>query len=116
MLQRNDYYEYGGGNENLSVELTWYKRDGIFEGGLSFSRFGPGLLPAFFRAGREHITGKWFEVATYTKPAYRIDLNKDKGNFPGRTNITIDIQASFSEGTPVSAMQLSYSDDQYRDQ
>lgn len=113
VLQRNDYYyEYGGGNEEItSVELA-VQRDGIFEGELNLPGLAPGYYRLSFELDGEHITGKWFEVATYTKPAYRIDLNKDKrAVFSGKDSITIDIQASFFEGTPVSAMQLSYSGD-----
>jgi hypothetical protein len=113
VLQRNDfYYEYGGGTEEItSVDLA-VQRDGTFEGKLIL----PGLAPGYYRLALkldgEHITGKWFEVATYTKPAYSIDISKDKrAVFSGKDSITLDIQASFFEGTPVSSMQLSYSAD-----
>jgi hypothetical protein len=111
VLQRNDYYYgYGGGAQEITTLDLKSEKDGTFAGELKLPGLSPGHYHIAFRLGDQYITGKWFEVASYTKPAYRIEISKDKrAVFSGKDKITFDIKASFFEGTPVSSMQLSCS-------
>ena len=58
--------------------------------------------------GDELFASRWFEVATYAKPVYEIDVTPDReALFAGET-VNFRVRATFFEGTPVPDMQLNY--------
>ncbi len=110
-LRKPNYYGDRQDMPEILAEEIAMEQDCTFTGRLTIPNLSPGHYELVFRLDGEEITGKRLEVATYTKPAYRIEVRKGKeAVFSDKDSITIDIQATFFEGTPVSSMELSYND------
>ncbi len=109
--------------EAVRVEVTggWYWREepvlvkaelpverSSFIGSLSLPNLSPGTYELSVWVGDERFASRWFEVATYAKPAYQIEVTPDRDAvFTGET-VNFRVRATFFEGTPVPDMQLNY--------
>ncbi|MGD9678510.1 MAG: Ig-like domain-containing protein [Vulcanibacillus sp.] len=110
-----------------SVSLHFYKSDyslekneievrnisldefGCYEGQIDFNELIPGRYYLELTYGEEIIIGKYVEVRNYEKPIYKIDTNFDKEEIFGWETATLNIQANFFEGSPVSGLKLETS-------
>jgi len=107
-VRRNDYYGRSGEVVPL-VESTLPVRNGTFTGSLALPNLTPGHYELRIRMGEEELLSQWFQVATYSKPAYQLDLTSDKQAIFTGEPVTFQVKASFFEGTPVPGMTLDYS-------
>lgn len=98
----------GGADATLvSAQEVEVKRH-TFDGSVAL----PNLRPGYYRLELTYdgaVFGtQYFEVATYSKPAYRVTLTSDKrAVFVGQA-VRYNLDASFFEGTPVSEMRFGY--------
>lgn len=104
---RNDYRSYDGGILPL-VSTTLAVENSTFIGSLPLPNLKPGHYELRLRMGEETLRSQWFEVATYAKPAYRLEVTADKRAIFSGEPITYRVKASFFEGTPVPNMPLNY--------
>lgn len=108
-LEKSRTYGYYGSSAVITKKEIIMSEDYTFTGSLKLPNLSPGNYRILFKMDGEEITSKWFEVQTYTKPAYKIDIEQDKkAVFSGKDEISFNVKASFFEGTPVSSMELSY--------
>lgn len=100
---------WGAGSERVvlaSADLPVERSS--FIGGLTLPNLTPGTYQMGLWVGDELFASRWFEVATYAKPVYQIDVTPDReALFAGET-VTFRVRATFFEGTPVPDMQLNY--------
>lgn len=72
----------------------------------------PNLTPGYYylevKSGGHVISFKGFEVATYTKPAYQLDVSSSKKAVFAGDRVDFDVKAAFFEGTPVPNTPLEY--------
>jgi hypothetical protein len=70
----------------------------------------PNLRPGYYRlevsSGEAVLAAQSFEVATYTKPAYRIELSANKRAVFAGEPVEFTLAANFFEGTPVSELKF----------
>lgn len=116
-------HRYGNFVKNIrvAVENPWYGSDaiqpsfmekelevekGAFTGEFTMSNFLPGGYALKVYIGDVLVLDRWFEVQTYVKPAYKIDITSNKDAVFYGENIDFDILSSFFEGTPVPNMLL----------
>ena len=79
-----------------------------FEGSLQFPNVAPGGYVVRVFDGDQLVAQSSVEVATYTKPSYKIEVTPTtRAYFIGDT-INFNIKTTFFDGTPVPNMQLSY--------
>ena len=89
-----------------SVELPVV--DGTFTGAVSLPSVKPGYYELRLRGGEMHLQSRWFEVQTYTKPAYRLEVASDKQALFAGEPVTFRVKATFFEGTPVPNLPLNW--------
>lgn len=80
----------------------------VYDGRLDLPNLRPGYYRLEVVAGDVTLATRWFEVATYTKPAYRIGLTADKRAIFAGDTVDFTLEAAFFEGTPVSELRLQY--------
>lgn len=103
---RNDYWSYDGGPLPL-VTAALPVQNSTFSGGLDLPNLKPGHYELRVRMGEDLLRSQWFEVATYAKPAYQIELSADKRAVFSGEPVTLQVKASFFEGTPVPNLPLN---------
>ncbi|HEY3367161.1 MAG TPA: Ig-like domain-containing protein [Symbiobacteriaceae bacterium] len=84
-------------------------QDGIYTGALKLTGFRPGNYTLEVRLGDEVVSSTWFEVQTYTKPAYTVTVTPDRNALFADDTMQFQVQAAFFEGTPVPNLKLNYS-------
>ncbi len=108
-LEKSGYYDYYYRPSVIAKKEIQMSEDYTFTANMKLPNLSPGRYSMVFRIDGKEVMEKWFEVQTYTKPAYRIDIDQDKkAVFSGKDRISFDVKASFFEGTPLSSMKLSY--------
>lgn len=108
-LTKSGCYDYYYESIVISREEIEMTEDYTFSGNIKLPNLSPGYYEIVFKIEGEEITRKWFSVETYTKPAYRIDIEQEKmAVFSSKEGIEFNIKATFFEGTPVSSMELGY--------
>jgi len=112
---RTSYYDiwrgpFGtGGDSGAIVSQTARVGSGhTFHGSVSLPNLRPGYYWLEVMAGGVSLVSKSFEVATYTKPAYRVDLSADKRAVFAGEEVTFTLEAEFFEGTPASGLRFDY--------
>lgn len=60
--------------------------------------------------GENIISSKYFEVANYIKPAYEIVVDSPRRNYFVGEKIEVEISARYFDGTPLSYIELEYSE------
>ncbi len=102
----------GGGYGNRPMALataTIPVVDSTFTGSVALPNLRPGSYQLTVRMGEEYLVERWFEVQTYTKPAYDIDVTTDKRAIFLNETAQFQVKAAFFEGTPVPGLRLNYS-------
>lgn len=79
-----------------------------FEGSVRLPNLRPGYYHLKVAVGNVALAWKYFEVATYTKPAYRVDLDADRRAVFAGEKVSFTLTAEFFEGTPVAALRFDY--------
>lgn len=81
---------------------------GTFIGEMPLTNFQPGYYVLSIKKDDEEIATRGFSVETYTKPAYKIDIEQSKKAIIVGESITFNGKATFFEGTPVPNVSLNY--------
>lgn len=98
-------------NALLVKETIEIQDGGAFEGSLDIDTFSPGYYTLALIQGDHVLSQNSFEVQQYVKPAYQIVVDtEDEMLFDGEST-TVEIDAQFFEGTPVSNLDLRYNED-----
>lgn len=104
---------YGGSlleeDKPLLMQETVVSPFDTIEGKFQFRGLNPGFYNLVVTWGKEMISQTNFQVLTYTKPAYQIDVIPSKIAIFAGGPVDFDVQATFFDGTPVSNLKLKYS-------
>jgi len=84
---------------------------GTFQGEIKYENLTPGTYSMTFYAGDTIISTNYVEIQTYTKPAYKIDIETEKKAIFTGENVVFNIKTDFFDGTPVANIKLKYSGD-----
>ncbi|HHV82263.1 MAG TPA: alpha-2-macroglobulin [Tepidanaerobacter syntrophicus] len=72
----------------------------------------PNLIPGYYflevKHGSNVLSSKGFEVATYDKPAYQLEISSSKKAVYVGDKVDFEVKAAFFEGTPVPNTSLEY--------
>ncbi|MGF7058179.1 alpha-2-macroglobulin family protein [Brassicibacter mesophilus] len=104
-LNSSDY-----GDKNLEVEKkeVIFNEFGCYDGSFEFTNLMPGRYSIELKVNDEVISKKYFEIAKYTKPAYKVKAEFDKKNIFAWDTSKLKINANFFEESPVSGLKLDY--------
>ncbi|MCL5411573.1 MAG: Ig-like domain-containing protein [Patescibacteria group bacterium] len=81
---------------------------GTFSGEIPLKNLQPGCYETKIKLGEDILVSRSFEVQTYTKPAYKIDLETPKKAIFTEESVDFKGKTSFFEGTPVPKVNLKY--------
>ncbi len=91
------YNIFGGPGLKKALKIE----GGVFEGNLELPWLTPGYYSLALYAGGNYINSAYFEVAAYTKPAYKLTMESKEKVIMAWDSLNIEIQSSFFEGTPL---------------
>lgn len=90
----------------VSKELT--VKDGIFSGSLELPNLDPGGYQLVVKKDDQVVINSYISIENFIKPAYKLEITKDKkAVFPNQL-INLNIKGSFFEGTAVPDLQVDY--------
>jgi len=106
-LTNSRYYDYY--NEPIAIAETNLDLDsnGTGVGNLRLNKVTPGGYNLQVLVGEQVVINKYISVQTYTKPAYKVELDLDKKAIFAGEDVKVNVLASFFEGTPVVDLDLS---------
>lgn len=81
---------------------------GTYEGSIDYRHLNPGSYRLGVTVDGTEILSQYVEVATYTKPAYKIEVSTPKKAIFEGEDAIFDITAMFYDGTPVGNLELQY--------
>lgn len=90
----------------VSQELK--TKDGIFNGSFTLPNLDPGGYQLVVKKNDQVVVNSYINIENYTKPAYELNITKDKeAVFPGQ-KVNFKIKGSFFEGTGVPDLDVNY--------
>jgi uncharacterized protein YfaS (alpha-2-macroglobulin family) len=93
----------------VSQELK--TKDGMFNGNFTLPNLDPGGYQLVVKRDDNVVVNSYINIENYTKPAYELNITKDKeAVFPGQ-KVNFKIKASFFEGTGVPDLDVNYNID-----
>lgn len=99
---------YEGGEDSPIVSLTVPVTSKTYEGKIDLPMLKPDYYYLQVKTGETVLKSRGFSVATYEKPAYELELTKNKeAIFTGEV-VNFEVKAAFFEGTPVPGIGLDY--------
>ncbi len=108
-LIRYNYYYHGDSEASvLTSQNVRLSPDGTYSGSLRLSNYNPGSYEVRLRIGDDIMQTRYLQVMEYTKPVYKIEIERDRDFMYAWENVNFDILTSFYEGTPVSGVELDY--------
>jgi len=110
-LKENNYWgvgKYFPGNENSLDNIKLNIKNGFFEGEMKLPYLDNGNYNLTVKLKDEVILSTYITVEDYIKPAYKIEISKDKKAIFLDEPINFNIKSSFFEGTPVSNLDIDY--------
>src|SRR3989344_4313090 len=111
-LTTSDYYDYYFNPVSIFEQEITASDQGTFTGSIPLKNLIPGWYEVDIRLDEEIIVRGSFNVETYTKPAYKIELESGKkAVFAGET-VKFTGKAAFFEGTAVPNLSLNYNGSQ----
>lgn len=82
--------------------------NGVFKGSIKLPMLDPGGYQLTIKKGKRVIANSYINVENYTKPPYKIEIDKDReAIFPGQ-QVNFNLKASFFEGTGVPDLSVGY--------
>src|SRR3989344_2510029 len=109
-LQKDSFYDYYY-NPVVLLETRVSTNDlGTFQGEIPLKNLQPGYYQLMVKNGNDLIASRGFEVQTYTKPAYKIEVTPQKRAIFAGENAHLRVQTEFFEGTPVPNLELKLSE------
>ena len=98
----------GGWRENSDIESIEVKLDDFsFTGSMKLPNLTPGYYDLEIRVGDKTVDSAGFEVQTYSKPAYNIEVKPSKKAVYIGDKVDFEIKASFFEGTPAAFLPIN---------
>ncbi|MCT4596972.1 MAG: Ig-like domain-containing protein [Vallitalea sp.] len=88
--------------ETIKVE------NGFYDGTIKLPNLDEGSYQVSVKYKDNIISTNYIEVKDYIKPAYKLEMSKDKKAVMLNEKITFDINTLFFEGTPVSNLEVNY--------
>ncbi|OGB90061.1 hypothetical protein A2625_01850 [candidate division WOR-1 bacterium RIFCSPHIGHO2_01_FULL_53_15] len=82
---------------------------GTFSDEFNFAALQPGHYRLEFKLGKEFLTNKYFQIQTYTKPAFKIEIDQDRKAIFNNDKAAFKVRSVFFEGTPFASQELSFS-------
>lgn len=95
---------YGATVESVPVVFD----DFTFTGSIKLPKLSPGYYNLNLMIDDKVLSNQYFEVQTYTKPLYRLDVAADKRAIMVGDTVNFDIEATFFEGTPAANMPFNH--------
>lgn len=90
------------------VTVNVSAQDGFFEGSFQLPKLSPGSYNITIKVGEKVVNNHYISVENYVKPAYQMNLEKDKNAiFLGET-VSFTVIPSFFDGTPLPSLEVSY--------
>lgn len=90
--------------QNKEIELD----DFTFTGNMKLPKLSPGYYYLTIKSEDKIIVSKGFDVQTYSKPAYRIEVTPSKKAVFAGERIDFQVKTAFFEGTPAANIPLKY--------
>lgn len=95
-------------NEPPLVSQEVYVKDGVFSGNLQLPNLDPGGYQLTVKKGNKIVASSYILIENYIKPAFELNISKDKeAVFPGE-EINFNINGAFFEGTGVADLEINY--------
>jgi uncharacterized protein YfaS (alpha-2-macroglobulin family) len=101
-------YRYGMGEESPLARKTIPLTGNTFEGELKLPVLRPGYYYLVLKQGDTELLSRGLSVETYQKPAYQLEIEKEKRAIFAGEETNFQVKASFFEGTPVPGVSLNY--------
>lgn len=90
----------------VSQDIT--TKDGVFNGNFTLPNLDPGGYQLVVKKEDEIVASSYINIENFIKPAYKLDITKNKeAVFPGQ-EVNLNIKGSFFEGTAVPDLQVDY--------
>lgn len=102
------YKNFPGNEENSLDHVELNVENGFFEGELKLPYLDNGHYNLTVKLKDEVILSTYITVEDYIKPAYKIEISKDKKAIFVDEKVNFNIKSSFFEGTPVSNLDIDY--------
>ncbi len=90
----------------VSKELT--VKDGIFSGNFELPNLDPGGYQLVVKKNDQVVVNSYISIENFIKPAYKLEITKDKKAVFPEQAINFSIKGSFFEGTAVPDLQVDY--------
>ncbi len=95
--------------DDLALEKVTVKAEnGFFDGKIQLPYLDEGSYQVSVRHKDDIVASKYIQVEQYTKPAYKLEMGKDKEAIFIGEKVNFDINTLFFEGTPVSNLEVNY--------
>jgi uncharacterized protein YfaS (alpha-2-macroglobulin family) len=108
LIRYNYYYSGDWETSVLTSQNVKISPDGTYTGSLKLSNYNPGSYEVRLRIGDDIMQTRYLQVMEYTKPVYKIEIDRDRDFMYAWESVNFDILTSFYEGTPVSGVDLNY--------
>ncbi|GMQ58407.1 hypothetical protein AN1V17_28020 [Vallitalea sediminicola] len=103
------YWDYLPFSDDMPYETITMKTDnGFYNGKIQLPNLDEGSYQISVKNKEQIISTSYIEVKNYVKPAYKIELSKDKEAIFLNEKVDFDIDTLFFEGTPVSNLDVNY--------
>jgi hypothetical protein len=103
------YWDFLPFNKNTPYEQIKLKtNEGFYNGSIELPNLDEGSYEVSVKYKDKVISSSYIEVKNYIKPAYKIEVSKDKKAIFLDEKVNFDIKTLFFEGTPVSNLKVNY--------
>ncbi|WP_105615271.1 Ig-like domain-containing alpha-2-macroglobulin family protein [Vallitalea okinawensis] len=102
-----DFLPYFGQEMPYVIE-TFKVENGFYNGELSLPNLEQGGYQLTIKHKDEIISSTYIEVENYVKPAYKIEVTKDKEAIFVGEEVNFEVSTMFYEGTPVANLDVNY--------
>ncbi|MCT4686029.1 Ig-like domain-containing alpha-2-macroglobulin family protein [Vallitalea sp.] len=103
------YWDYLPFSDEMPYEKTTIETDnGFYNGKIKLPNLEEGSYQISVKQKDQVISTSYIDVKNYVKPAYKIELSKDKEAIFLNEVVNFDINTLFFEGTPVSNLDVNY--------
>lgn len=103
------YWDYLPFAQEMPYEEVTIDTDkGFYNGKLELPNLDDGSYQLSVKLNDEVISTTYIDVQNYVKPAYKIEISKDKEAIFLDEKVSFDVNTLFFEGTPVSNLDVRY--------
>ena len=103
------YWDYLPFTEEIPYEQVTLNTDkGFFNGKMELPNLEEGSYQLTIKVNNNDIYTTYIDVQNYVKPAYKIEMSKDKQAIFIGEKVNFDVKTLFFEGTPVSNLDIRY--------